>query len=378
MEYNDHDLYHWGIKGMKWGVRRYQNKDGSLTPAGRKRYDQEMDKLKGEKRVLKNKERTNKKLAKLKSAKDEVDELKKRVDDEETLEQKRERLLKSNDPKELYENKHLLTTAELNERINRIDTESRLQSKIVEEKKQTGLDYINDKMKSSTETINNAKNFFKSIDESYSTVVNSSIGKMLAKQLGIETPKKDFNLQEMWNKRNKLTTQEMLDLNKRVMAEKSVKNYMDSLKKEADDRAAADKATADVAERLKQAQKQVDDYNKNRSQESSTYSKKGSDVVDNKVGTGNKDSTSKLGIEMKERYEATGNDVIGKGTSTYSEKDKGPIIDVEEGNGYRTVSSTASSTGRSYMNNSNNYSTSNETRSTGQNYIAGLLEDKNK
>ena len=32
-------LTHWGIKGMKWGQRRYQNKDGSLTPAGKKRYD---------------------------------------------------------------------------------------------------------------------------------------------------------------------------------------------------------------------------------------------------------------------------------------------------------------------------------------------------
>lgn len=38
------DLYHWGIKGMKWGVRRYQNKDGSLTNAGRKRYESEADK----------------------------------------------------------------------------------------------------------------------------------------------------------------------------------------------------------------------------------------------------------------------------------------------------------------------------------------------
>jgi predicted Zn-dependent protease len=33
------ELQHHGIKGMKWGVRRYQNKDGSLTPAGKKRYN---------------------------------------------------------------------------------------------------------------------------------------------------------------------------------------------------------------------------------------------------------------------------------------------------------------------------------------------------
>lgn len=34
------ELLHHGIKGQKWGVRRYQNKDGSLTDAGKKRYNQ--------------------------------------------------------------------------------------------------------------------------------------------------------------------------------------------------------------------------------------------------------------------------------------------------------------------------------------------------
>ena len=39
MNFNEQDfLSHHGILGMKWGIRRYQNKDGSLTPEGRKHY----------------------------------------------------------------------------------------------------------------------------------------------------------------------------------------------------------------------------------------------------------------------------------------------------------------------------------------------------
>lgn len=45
----EYELYHYGIRGMRWGVRRYQNKDGSLTEAGMKRLDKyksdEIDKI---------------------------------------------------------------------------------------------------------------------------------------------------------------------------------------------------------------------------------------------------------------------------------------------------------------------------------------------
>lgn len=41
---SDYILCHHGIKGQKWGVRRFQNKDGSLTPAGKKRVQRQASK----------------------------------------------------------------------------------------------------------------------------------------------------------------------------------------------------------------------------------------------------------------------------------------------------------------------------------------------
>lgn len=75
------ELTHHGIPGMKWGIRRYQNKDGSLTNAGKKRYEKELAKAKAEQKVIKNRERTKAKLDKLEEMKRDNAARKKALDD---------------------------------------------------------------------------------------------------------------------------------------------------------------------------------------------------------------------------------------------------------------------------------------------------------
>lgn len=89
---NEAELYHWGIKGMKWGVRRYQNADGSLTAAGRRRYTnpdgslndkgkeyyaKERARLIAERKVIKNTQKTNDQLSRLEAQRRNNEALKK-------------------------------------------------------------------------------------------------------------------------------------------------------------------------------------------------------------------------------------------------------------------------------------------------------------
>lgn len=244
MTYSD-ELQHWGIKGMRWGQRRYQNKDGSLTPAGKKRYNDEVAKLKAEEakiaaaeKVAANKKKTQAKIDKLDAKKQELEDRKKALkskkskDDseevrEETPEEKKARLLKSSDPKELYRNKDLLTNNELQERVNRINLEAQLHSRIPVVEPKSGLDY----MEKAKNVIDKSTNLYKSVDNAYSAVTNSAIGKTVAKQLGIETPKKDFNLGDFMKDIGKKSNQEIQDAANRVNNEKRLRDALDESNK---------------------------------------------------------------------------------------------------------------------------------------------------
>lgn len=42
---SEDELMHYGVKGMKWGIRRYQNADGSLTDVGKRRIKKKQDSI---------------------------------------------------------------------------------------------------------------------------------------------------------------------------------------------------------------------------------------------------------------------------------------------------------------------------------------------
>ena len=145
--YND-TLAHHGVKGQKWGVRRYQNSDGTLTAEGKKRVQKYVDKS-AEKKV-------NKLFSKkTKSSKEEIPQ----------------------NPK--YKKASELSDKELNDAINRFRLEESYNSyisKMTPQKKNKAKEFISDVLEKSGKNIATQATTY-----AMGTAVNK-----LARQLGID------------------------------------------------------------------------------------------------------------------------------------------------------------------------------------------------
>lgn len=119
----NNELYHWGVKGMRWGQRRYQNKDGTLTPAGKKRYAKEVEKLKAEEKVLRNRERTKASIEKLEAKRKDLEDRKQALDGS-TEKTKTARTTKSEDSTSKSTVKDL-SDQDLQRIVNRLNLEQR-------------------------------------------------------------------------------------------------------------------------------------------------------------------------------------------------------------------------------------------------------------
>lgn len=144
---NSNELMHHGVLGMHWGVRRYQNKDGSLTAAGRKR----ADKLDSEYQRL-----TGKKLAKKKSSAD----------------------VKKTESKPKPKSKSIseMTNEEIQEKINRITLEQNLKSL-------------------TPKKISAGKRFTETVMNDVITPAATDVGKQLARSMFADGVNKVFNLE---------------------------------------------------------------------------------------------------------------------------------------------------------------------------------------
>lgn len=182
---SDGELCHWGIKGMKWGVRRYQNKDGTLTPAGEKR------------------------RAKLEAKMEKISP-KKSSDTEVDVETRKAQILQSRSPKALYENAHLFDTRELNDAYLRLSLErniKNLQAPEISKGEQFVNNSINNANKMST-AIESGSRLYNNVAKVFNSVYGNSRGMTLPtineqKSSKLEKFKEETEWIKAKNERNK-------------------------------------------------------------------------------------------------------------------------------------------------------------------------------
>ena len=188
------ELMHWGIKGMRWGIRRYQNKDGSLTKAGKKRLQKETEALKKEEQILKNRKAAKAKFDRLEAKRKALEDQKKELGD---AIGKKNKKGKGDDAEPAKKSLKDMTDEELMSSIRRAQLEQQYSALVAKPEPVTkGNSFVKDFWD---------KSAVPAIQEAGKGLIKDSLTKMGKKYLGLNTENADDYVTKLGKEVKKMT-----------------------------------------------------------------------------------------------------------------------------------------------------------------------------
>ena len=344
---SEEELYHWGIKGMKWGVRRYQNEDGSLTSAGRKRYSnpdgtlnkkgekyiaKETARLAAEKIKLENQKKTEARLVKLDKAREENQKLKDQISGKNTdeAEENDSRTKTKVSPVESYD-MSLLTDKELSDTRNRLQTEDQLKDLLTKRGYNVSLDPKTevDQLIESLSKEKKLKELQKEIDRlsAGKTEVEKRIEILtqkrdiakLEKEIRDNTPKKESKLSKIMNSQAGQNIFGQIIKSGENVAKDYIKAKFSASKETADK--AVDTVTEDLSKTLgKEAEKVVKSVEKQQAKRAAAESKQVAKELDKLVTKASKQSSNYDRKRYEEKVDSLLSEMDDLAWETYYEK----------------------------------------------------------
>ncbi|WP_443794504.1 DUF7211 domain-containing protein [Dialister hominis] len=257
----DSVIEHHGIKGQKWGVRRYQNPDGTLTPLGRKklgRLERKVTKLgdtvkQSRSRYMtlakkkKNGTATSKELReyaalssalrksskKLKKVSSEFDSKKKMLEESKPVEKSIDEVIKSGTKKEVLARGNEMTVAQLQESFQRLNLKAQI-DKLDTDRVTKGEKFAK-KLAKTAGTISSVYDSVEKITKVTNAIGLTDIKLGQKKNDGVSKFINTASASELWKMRSKLTPDQKKQAVERLKAEKVIKGYAKEQKQEEDE-----------------------------------------------------------------------------------------------------------------------------------------------